>query len=115
MKIAAGKFDRKVILTKKTVETSNSGAIIYNNNPIEKTVWAHLFENKINNQVSEGISELTLMSRQLEYYLIRYIPDLDTEYILKYNDISYEIEAIEEVSRRKYLKLRCEKIKGGVN
>lgn len=113
-KVFAGKFDRKISLSKKATVESASGAVTYSDtNPI--VVWASLFENKINNQVSEGLTEQVIMSRSVVYFLIRYIPNIDTEFRVLYQGQNLHIEAIEEVERKKYLKLRCEKIKGGIN
>jgi SPP1 family predicted phage head-tail adaptor len=113
-KIFSGSFDRKIVLSKKTQETTDSGAVVYNQTQT-KTVWASLFENPINSQVSEAMAEQTMFSRQVLYFIIRYIPGIDTEFIITYNNSKLEIEAIEELGRKKYLKLRCEYINGGVN
>jgi SPP1 family predicted phage head-tail adaptor len=113
-KIFSGKFDKKIILSKKVQETRESGAVVYNQT-LTKTVWAHLFENPINSQVSEAMLEQTMFSRQVLYFIVRYTHGIDTEYIVEYNNSKLEVEAIEEMGRKKFLKLRCEYINGGVN
>lgn len=113
-KIFSGSFDRKITLSKKTQEITSSGAVVYNQTQT-KTVWAYLFENPINSQVSEAMAEQTMFSRQVLYFIVRYSPGVDTEYIVQYNGLKLEIEAVEEMGRKKFLKLRCEYINGGVN
>jgi SPP1 family predicted phage head-tail adaptor len=105
---AIGNLDKRITFQQKVYgspDGSNQRKVTgWENIDSSPTVWAELYE-KSGTEIlqADQLNGLTMAE-----FRIRFRTDLTIENRVVYNDKNYDIQAILEMGRRKYLRLICE-------
>jgi SPP1 family predicted phage head-tail adaptor len=102
-----GKMDKRITLQQKVYGTdaSNQRKVTgWESIASTPTVWAELYEKS----GAEVVQANQLNGLTMTEFRIRFRSDLTIENRVLYNDMYYDIQAILEMGRKKYLRLICE-------
>jgi SPP1 family predicted phage head-tail adaptor len=99
-----GALDRRVLLESRTDSQDSTGEVIVSWVELA-TVWAKKEDETIGSGEEYRDSKLT--SEQRSFFTIRYRADVNTLLRLTYDGLVYDIMTVNEVGRRKFLKLEC--------
>lgn len=110
----AGSFDQRITLTLPPTITRHAVTKEQISTPgATSVIWA-CREEAVMSDVKEEEIDATISAKRYVYFIIRWRPNIGP--LCKVSDVynnNFNVEAVEMIGRRTYLKLRCELITQG--